>query len=67
MASDHAGVEFVLLAFPPLAARGRGSNRRGRIALAGLSFGLLFYAYFYFWTAAGLALALALLVDFSAA
>ncbi|MEK7684053.1 MAG: hypothetical protein AAB466_01380 [Verrucomicrobiota bacterium] len=55
---------FYLLFHLWLVARAREQPSRGRIALAGLSFGLLFYAYFYFWTAAGLALALALLVDF---
>ena len=35
----------------------------GRIALAGLTFGLLFYVYFYYWTAFGLGLLIALALD----
>ena len=39
------------------------SPSRGRIALSGVSFGLLFYVYFYYWTAAGLALLIAMILD----
>jgi hypothetical protein len=44
-------------------ARARQGPTRGRIVLAGLAFGLLFYVYLYYWTAAGLALLLALALD----
>jgi hypothetical protein len=44
-------------------SRAREVPTRGRIALAGLTFGLLFYVYFYYWTAAGLALLIALALD----
>jgi hypothetical protein len=37
-------------------------NRR-RIALAGLTYGTLFYVYFYYWTAASLALLIAMALD----
>ncbi len=43
--------------------RAREAPTRGRIALAGLTFGLLFHVYFYYWTAAGVALLLALALD----
>ena len=43
--------------------RAREAPSRGRIALAGLAFGLLFHVYFYYWTAAGLALLIALALD----
>jgi len=46
-----------------LVARARERPDRLRTALAGASFGLLFYVYFYYWTAAGLALVLALALD----
>ena len=38
--------------------RAREAPSRSRIAVAGLTFGLLFHVYFYYWTAAGLALIL---------
>jgi hypothetical protein len=43
--------------------RARAVPTRGRIAFAGLTYGLLFYVFFYYWTAVGLALLLALLLD----
>ena len=43
--------------------RAREAPSRSRIAVAGLTFGLLFHVYFYYWTAAGLALILALALD----
>jgi hypothetical protein len=43
--------------------RARKEPTRGRILLAGGTFGLLFYVFFYYWTAAGLALLLALVLD----
>ena len=43
--------------------RAREAPTRARIAMAGLTFGLLFHVYFYYWTAAGLALLLALAFD----
>jgi hypothetical protein len=43
--------------------RARRSPTRGRIALSGLTFGLLFYVYVYYWTGAGLALLIALALD----
>lgn len=46
-----------------LTLRARIKGDRWSIALAGVSFGLLFYVYFYFWTAAVLGLALAFVVD----
>jgi hypothetical protein len=46
-----------------LTARAREVPNRTRIVLAGLGFGILFYAYFYYWTAATLALLIALLLD----
>ena len=39
--------------------RCRAVPTRGRIAFAGLTYGLLFYVFFYYWTAVGLALLLA--------
>jgi hypothetical protein len=43
--------------------RARAAPTRSRIAVAGLTFGLLFHVYFYYWTAGGLALLLALVLD----
>jgi hypothetical protein len=42
----------------------RNVSSRGRIALAGLTYGLLFYVYFYYWTSVGLALVIAMVLDF---
>jgi hypothetical protein len=52
-----------LLLFLGLLDRAREAPTRKTIALAGISFGLLFYVFFYSWTAAALALALALAID----
>jgi hypothetical protein len=46
-----------------LTIRARQKPSPTRIALAGLSLGLLFHVYPYYWTAAGAALALAFLID----
>ncbi len=54
---------FFLLLHLWLTAKTREEPNWKSIALAGASFGLLFYVYFYFWTAAGLALVLALALD----
>jgi len=43
--------------------RAREVPTPARIAVAGLTFGLLFHVYFYYWTAAGFALLLALALD----
>jgi hypothetical protein len=43
--------------------RARAVPTRGRIALAGLTVGLLFYVYFYYWTAVGLGLLIAMALD----
>jgi hypothetical protein len=52
-----------LIAFIWAMLRAREAPARARIAVAGLTFGLLFHVYFYYWTAAGLALLLALAFD----
>ncbi|GAC1470555.1 MAG: hypothetical protein NVSMB9_15750 [Isosphaeraceae bacterium] len=46
-----------------LLARAREHPSRGRLVLAGVGFGLLFYIYFYYYTAACLAVLLALAFD----
>ncbi len=52
-----------LIAFIGAVARARKEPTRGRMVIAGLAFGLLYYVFFYYWTAAGLALLLALALD----
>ncbi len=52
-----------LLALVWSVLRAREAPTRWRIALAGLTFGLVFYVWFYYWTAAGLALLFALALD----
>ncbi|MBI3191984.1 MAG: hypothetical protein HYZ36_04905, partial [Pedosphaera parvula] len=54
---------FYLLLHLWMVARAREHPTRRRLLLAGVSLGLLFYAYFYFWTAAGLGLLLAIAAD----
>jgi hypothetical protein len=52
-----------LLLFLGLVDRAREAPTKKTIALAGISFGALFYVFFYSWTAAALALALAFAID----
>ena len=64
MARDHADGDAGVPDRRALGRRpARESPTRGRIALAGLAFGLLFHVYFYYWTAVGLALVVAWALD----
>ena len=52
-----------LILFVLLVAKARDNPTLGRIAPAGIAYGLLFHVYFYYWTAATLALGIVWLFD----